>query len=29
VRSKSIPINSKKMLTKLNGPHYTELNFEF
>jgi hypothetical protein len=30
VWSQSIPINSEKILTKLNGPHYTELeNFEF
>jgi hypothetical protein len=25
VWSKLIPINSKKILTGLNGPHYTEL----
>jgi hypothetical protein len=26
----SIPINSEKLLTEVNGPHYTELgNFEF
>jgi hypothetical protein len=25
VWSKSIPVNSKKLTTELNGPHYTEL----
>jgi hypothetical protein len=25
----SAPINSEKLMTELNGPHYTELNFEF
>jgi hypothetical protein len=30
VLANSIPINSKKSQTELNGPHYTELeNFKF